>query len=277
MPYRLASDILEQMRPAQLVEIEEASPHLAQHTDGIWQRHTLSEFTKIRKAHEAGELKPPKSWRTLYLKSLAEREQALAELGSRAKARYAEHRAARSAHRLVVTDAPMARMPGQRSALPGPPPKRQGAKMLSKARSAVPVLRAPRKNAATTPGPKPGPASPTSMNDSFLSRWSAPDLKTHAAPPQARPKLGEPPHRTTQMREGMGPSLGSSPTRGASAAPLSATAGGSPRPLNHLASSSKGAPRMAKRKQPASPVTVVTVTKKRPLGPVVAGNAEPER
>ena len=56
MPYRVAAPLLQQCKPEQLRMIEEASPHLLEHTNDIWQRACLRDFSELRKAQQDGTL-----------------------------------------------------------------------------------------------------------------------------------------------------------------------------------------------------------------------------
>ena len=65
MPYRVAAPLLQQCKPEQLRTIEEASPHLLEHTDELWHRACLRDFSELRKAQQDGTLEAPPSWRAV--------------------------------------------------------------------------------------------------------------------------------------------------------------------------------------------------------------------
>lgn len=66
MPYRVAAPLLQQCKAEQLRMIEDVSPHLLEHTEELWQRACLRDFSDLRKLHEDDALVPPDSWRDLY-------------------------------------------------------------------------------------------------------------------------------------------------------------------------------------------------------------------
>ena len=87
--------------------IEEASPHLLEHTNDIWQRACLRDFSELRKAQQDGTLEAPPSWRDLYLTKQQQTEEAKALATARIKGRYAEHSAQKDAKKLVVSNVPI--------------------------------------------------------------------------------------------------------------------------------------------------------------------------
>ena len=87
--------------------IEEASPHLLEHTNDIWQRACLRDFSELRKAQQDGTLEAPPSWRALYLTKQQQTEEAKALATARIKGRYAEHSAQKDAKKLVVSNVPI--------------------------------------------------------------------------------------------------------------------------------------------------------------------------
>ena len=95
--------------------IEEASPHLLEHTNDIWQRACLRDFSELRKAQQDGTLEAPPSWRALYLTKQQQTEEAKALATARIKGRYAEHSAQKDAKKLVVSNVPI---PTHRRAVP---------------------------------------------------------------------------------------------------------------------------------------------------------------
>lgn len=114
MPYRNAKPILEECRIDQLIMLEEASPHLLEHTDEIWKRNCLRDFFHLRKKYTAPHPnsesplhKEPQSWRRLYFRTKGEIEQAKVEAAKRIKDKYDQHRAEKEAKKLVVSDRPL--------------------------------------------------------------------------------------------------------------------------------------------------------------------------
>ncbi|CCF50758.1 hypothetical protein NDA10_007700 [Ustilago hordei] len=126
MPYRNAKPILEECRVEQLVTLEEASPHLLEHTEEVWKRNCLRDFNELRKKYTPSTPcialpKEPKSWRRLYFRTKGETEQAKLEAAKRIKDKYVQHRAEKEAKKLVVSDRPLmvknARSAGRRFGL----------------------------------------------------------------------------------------------------------------------------------------------------------------
>ena len=129
MPYRVAAPLLQQCKPEQLRMIEEASPHLLEHTNDIWQRACLRDFSELRKAQQDGTLEAPPSWRALYLTKQQQTEEAKAE-----------HSAQKDAKKLVVSNVPIpthrrARRPAP--SRPSTPYESKGRSMLLKARTGL--------------------------------------------------------------------------------------------------------------------------------------------
>lgn len=140
MPYRVAAPLLQQCKPEQLRMIEEASPHLLEHTNDIWQRACLRDFSELRKAQQDGTLEAPPSWRDLYLTKQQQTEEAKALATARIKGRYAEHSAQKDAKKLVVSNVPIpthrrARRPAP--SRPSTPYESKGRSMLLKARTGL--------------------------------------------------------------------------------------------------------------------------------------------
>ncbi|TKY89142.1 hypothetical protein EX895_001673 [Sporisorium graminicola] len=109
LPYRHAKPILEECRIDQLIALEEASPHLLEHSDEIWKRNCLRDFLDLRRKYSspAEGVKEPKSWRRLYFRTKGETEQAKTDAAKRIKDKYEQHRAEKEAKKLVVRDRPM--------------------------------------------------------------------------------------------------------------------------------------------------------------------------
>ena len=148
MPYRNAKPILEECRIDQLILLEEASPHLLEHTDEIWKRNCLRDFIELRKKYQPPNspgtttmmAKEPKSWRRLYFRTKGEIEQAKVEAAQRIKDKYAQHRAEKDAKKLVVSDRPLmlkaARSGGRRFGITaGGGGASKGQSLMNKARS----------------------------------------------------------------------------------------------------------------------------------------------
>lgn len=108
MPWRNAKPILEACRVDQLITLEEASPHLLEHSEEIWRRNCLQDFMELRKLYSDNQnRKEPKSWRRLYFKTRGQIEKAKGEAAQRIKDKYAQHKAEKESKRLVVSDRPL--------------------------------------------------------------------------------------------------------------------------------------------------------------------------
>ncbi|KIS67722.1 uncharacterized protein UMAG_10405 [Mycosarcoma maydis] len=156
LPYHHAKPILEECRIDQLISLEDASPHLLEHSDEIWKRNCLRDFIELRKKYTPPSTcgsdaspsakppaKEPKSWRRLYFRTKGESEQAKVDAARRIKDKYEQHRAEKEAKKLVVRDRPMmaktARAGGKKFgmaiAAAGAGGKSKGQSLLNKARS----------------------------------------------------------------------------------------------------------------------------------------------
>jgi len=213
MSFRLARPFLEQVQVEQLLEIEAASPHLMDDTQGIWRHHCLRDFSDLRKLDEEGALQAPDDWRVLYLEKQRESNEAKALAAARIKDRYAEHRAAREAKKTVVSDVSLLRPTARRAAprtTPMNPLQSKGQAMLLKARTSTAaqqrrtMLVPPRSRQPARPaaGPAPSRSAPGKRaappgNEGPTAKLQAPRAAAggpHApSPPRAPPAAPRPP------------------------------------------------------------------------------------
>lgn len=113
MPFRLARPFLEQCRIDQLLEIEDASPHLISDTQPIWRRNCLRDFSDLRKLDQEAPLESD-DWRVLYLDKQRQATEARENAMERIRGRYAEHRAQKDAKKTIVSEATL--YPSKRAA-----------------------------------------------------------------------------------------------------------------------------------------------------------------
>ncbi|KDN51396.1 hypothetical protein K437DRAFT_272900 [Tilletiaria anomala UBC 951] len=291
MPFRLAKDMLEQMKPMQLMDMEQKSPHFMPKTEYIWRRHVLQEFPKVRKAVEAGDFDKPDGWRALYFEKVADREEFLAEIGSRTKERYATLSAQKQAIRAVITDQLVGKIFARRQ--PNAPlTQTKGSKLINRARGMT--IKAP-KNASKRVVLSTSPTAPAT----FMEKWVAeaesasrtaarrkngpipgayatiPSPPSSSSVPPSRPPTATPAHRPPQSN-----------AKTMSSPPLAATGDSSPTslirssvegmtfrlrtqpgggPINFFGGGSSlgGGSTFKRSSQPKSIASVVTVTKRR--------------
>ena len=144
MPFRLARPFLEQCRIDQLLEIEEASPHLLADTQPIWRRNCLRDFPDLRKL-DKNEPLGTDDYRALYLEKQRQANEARNQAMERIRGRYAEHRAQKDAKKTIVSDAILypSRSAAQRAhaaaQAPLTPLQSRGQAMLNRARTGTAV------------------------------------------------------------------------------------------------------------------------------------------
>lgn len=230
-------------------------------------------------------------------KSTAEREEELAQLGLRAKQRYAEARNQRDQRRLVITEKNVGKIPRSPRPLPGPSAQSKGSKLLSKARTATPAkTRAPKMRRVGRDGAK--PSAPSFPQASFLEKWSGAEVKQQQ---QARSNgarvglLGSPPRELSDSKTIASTSaVPIQPLNSASAgaSPLAAASSKLRSPLHvptvrpvpsetatpyvDFFGSSSSSSSLKRKRKAANPLTVsvTTVTKKR-TGVTASGSGSP--
>ncbi|GAA5890965.1 hypothetical protein JCM8208_003109 [Rhodotorula glutinis] len=93
--YSLVADLLPLSTASQLAMLEDASPHIAHHTNHIWRDLAINEFIEVRKVIEDGQLSPddePESWRDQYEREEARREAKMEELLSRMRGQLQDYK-----------------------------------------------------------------------------------------------------------------------------------------------------------------------------------------
>ncbi|CAE6517152.1 unnamed protein product [Rhizoctonia solani] len=127
IPFRVIRPVLEKCKAEKLEQLEQASPHLENDTQGkstvvrgqyklislivIWKKRCLDEFIEVRQANENGDMLEPESWREQYFESLAERERKINDSASRLRGMYQKEEAGKRGRQTMYTSK-------------APPPKR---------------------------------------------------------------------------------------------------------------------------------------------------------
>ncbi|GAA5843840.1 hypothetical protein JCM9279_000163 [Rhodotorula babjevae] len=191
--YGLVADLLPLSTASQLAMLEDASPHIAQHTNHIWRSLAINEFIEVRKVIEDGQISPedePESWREQYEREEARREAKMEELLSRMRGQLQDYKDRRK----TIERVDGVQLAKARKA--GPPPRVKS--LMDKARSntkAIKSIYAPRRRKPAAPAqprqahePLPAAAPPT-LAGSLPARPPPPLAGFPPRPPQPKRDL----------------------------------------------------------------------------------------
>ncbi|GAA5978598.1 hypothetical protein JCM10908_004417 [Rhodotorula pacifica] len=201
-PYALLKSLLPLSNAAQLADIEDNSPHIVPHTNGIWRQICVQEFIEIRKAVEDGRISKkdePSSWREQYQLEEIKREEKMQAIVSKMRGQINDYKTGRATTKVVDWRLEKRRKTAAASSSAPARPKT----LMEKARHNSKVIKsiyAPRRRPApaptsahttttkTTPSSNNAASRPTSASFSTTSRTPSAAATTSLSSPRKRPR-----------------------------------------------------------------------------------------